>query len=83
MENATEKAARLQRGDSLYWYCIMTVYHDDGKIERSIVRDDRTGAPFIVKSYEKPLDECYSRKAAAVYYTYCHGYKEALACLAR
>ena len=59
------------------WYCVKTTFHNNGKIESEIVRDEKTKLPIAIQDFEKPQDGVFETAEATVYYTYHQGYKEA------
>lgn len=63
--------------ESPLWYCVKTVYHNNGKIESEIVRDEKTKLPIVIQSVDKPSDGTYETVNATTYYTYHRGYEEA------
>lgn len=60
-----------------HWYCVKTVYHNNGKIESEIVVDEKTGNPIVLQMVDKPQDGVYATATATTYYTYHQGYEEA------
>ncbi len=63
--------------ESPLWYCVKTIYHNSGKIESEIVKDEKTRLPITIQSFDKPSDGAYETANATVYYTYYRGYEEA------
>lgn len=59
------------------WYCVKTTYHNNGKIESELIRDEKTKLSITSPGFEKPLDGTYETITATVYYTYHRSYEEA------
>lgn len=59
------------------WYCVKTTYHNSGKIESEIVRDEKSKLSLVIFGAEKPADGTYETMEATIYYTYHRSYAEA------
>lgn len=60
-----------------HWYCVKTVFHNNGEMESEIIADEKTGIPIVLQQLEKPLDDVFETANATIYYTYHRGYEKA------
>lgn len=60
-----------------HWYCVKTIYHNNGKMESEIVVDEKTKLAIVIQQVEKPSDDAYETAEGIIYYTYHRGYEEA------
>lgn len=59
------------------WYCVKTIFYNNGSIKSEFVIDENTKQPIIIRDIDKPQDGVYEERNATIYYTYHRGYAEA------
>lgn len=52
------------------WYCCKTTYHNNGKIEAEIMRDEDTKQLIAISDEKKPLDGVFETATATIYFIY-------------
>lgn len=59
------------------WYCVKTVFKNDGTLTSEFYADEKTKLPVMVQSREKPMDGVFEDATGTTYYTYHQGYEAA------
>jgi len=63
--------------ESPQWYCVKTIFHNNGALECEVVVDETSNIPVAIQSIEKPLDGVFEGVNKTTYYTYHQGYEAA------